>query len=385
MTQSVFNHVKITGIAAVVPEKEICLADEAQYYGNDLKKIERTRKMVGFWKRRVVENGVTASDLCVQAAKRLLNDMSVNKDEIDALVFVVQNPDYSSPATACVIHNQLDLPQSCPAFDVNQGCSGYVYGLWLASSLIEGGQCRKVLLLAGDTSSINADPRNRVTAPVFGDAGTATLIEFSAKENKSFFELGTNGKGYEAIIVPAGCAKIPLARNLPENKELCDDIQNGGNTTHLTDIYMDAAAVFNFTMTVVPPHIKSLMAFANTAPANIDCLVLHQANKQIIQMIGAATGFPADKVPCSTVEKFGNQTIASVPCVLCDVLREKLEKQPLKLLLSGFGVGLSWASCVLETKEIYCADIEDFKPDDSFTARESLIKKWIHKLQGESK
>lgn len=385
MTQSVFNHVKITGIAAVVPEKEICLADEAQYYGNDLKKIERTRKMVGFWKRRVVENGVTASDLCVQAAKRLLNDMSVNKDEIDALVFVVQNPDYKLPATACVIHQRLDLPQSCPAFDVNQGCSGYVYGLWLASSLIEGGQCRKVLLLAGDTSSINADPRNRVTAPVFGDAGTATLIEFTGKERKSFFELGANGKGYEAIIVPAGNARIPVRGRTADNEVLCRDIQNGKNVIHLTDIYMDAAAVFNFTMKVVPPHIKSLMNLSKTAPAGIDYLVLHQANRQIIRMIGAATGFPADKVPDSTVEKFGNQTIASIPCVLCDVLREKLEKQPLKLLLSGFGVGLSWASCFLETDKIYCPDVETFKPDASFMDRKSLIEKWFHKLQGENK
>lgn len=384
MTQSVFHHVKISGISAVVPEKEICLSDEAQYYDNDLKKIERTRKMVGFWKRRVVEDGVTASDLCVQAAKRLLADMAVDKNEIDALVFVVQNPDYSSPATACIIHQRLDLPQSCPAFDVNQGCSGYVYGLWLASSLIEGGQCRKVLLLAGDTSSINVDLRNRVTAPVFGDAGTATLMEFSEK-SVSFFELGANGKGYEAIIVPAGNAKIPVGHQVADNGTLCREIQNGKNVTHLTDIYMDAAAVFNFTMTVVPPHIKSLMSFAGTEPADIDYLVLHQANRQIIRMIGAATGFPADKVPDSTVEKFGNQTIASVPCVLCDVLREKMGKQTLKLLLSGFGVGLSWASCVLETDKIYCPSIETFRPDTSFTDRKTLIEKWIHKLQGESK
>ena len=313
-----------------------------------------------------------------------MTDMNVDKNEIDALVFVVQNPDYSSPATACIIHQRLDLPQGCPAFDVNQGCSGYVYGLWVASSLIEGGQCRKVLLLAGDTSSINVDPRNRVTAPVFGDAGTATLVEFVEKESNSFFELGTNGKGYEAIIVPAGDAKIPLERHAEDNEVLCKDLQNGTNITHLTDIYMDAAAVFNFTMTVVPPHIKSLMSFSNTKPTDIDYLVLHQANRQIIRMIGSATGFSADKVPDSTVEKFGNQTIASIPCVLCDVLREKLEKQPLKLLLSGFGVGLSWASCFLETDKIYCADIETFKPDDSFMNRKSLIEKWIHKLQGEN-
>lgn len=385
MTQSVFHHVRIAGVSAVVPEKEICLSDEVQYYDNDLKKIERTRKMVGFWKRRVVEDGVTASDLCVQAAKRLLTDMAVDKNEIDALVFVVQNPDYRLPATACVVHQRLDLPQSIPAFDVNQGCSGYVYGLWLASSLIEGGQCRKVLLLAGDAISADVDPRNRVTAPVFGDAGTATLLECTEKERKSFFELGANGNGYEAIIVPAGNSKIPVGHQGANNEVLCRDIQNGKNVTHLTDLYMDAAAVFNFTMTVVPPHIKSLMSFSKTEPAGIDYLVLHQANRQIIRMIGAATGFPADKVPDSTVEKFGNQTIASVPCVLCDVLREKLEKQPLKLLLSGFGVGLSWASCVLETDGIYCADIETFRPDAAFTDRKSLIEKWFHKLQGESK
>lgn len=379
MAQSQFKHVKIRGINTVVPTREVCLNDELQYYNNDAKKIERTRKMVGFFKRRITEDGITASDLCIQAAQNLFDEMSVDTNSIDALIFVVQNPDYSSPATACVIHKALGMPLSCPAFDVNQGCSGYVYGLWLASSLIENGQCKRVLLCAGDTSSINVDFRNRVTAPVFGDAGSATLLEYSEEEVPSYFELGTNGQGYDAIIVPAGCARIPFVAG-ENNEDLLAEIQHDQNITHLTDIYMDGAAVFNFTMTVVPSHIKSLMSYAHVESKDLDALVLHQANRQIIQMIGAAVGMPMEKVPSSTVEKYGNQTIASIPSVICDVLAEKASTSRLNVVLSGFGVGLSWGSCSVVLDHIQCSGIKDFHKNETILSRKEWIEKWINKL-----
>ncbi|NCB49136.1 MAG: ketoacyl-ACP synthase III [Alphaproteobacteria bacterium] len=380
MTQSLFKHVKITGISSVIPPQEICLEDELQYYDNNIKKIERTRKMVGLYKRHVADEDVTASDLSVAAAERLLTEMQVNKDEIDALIFVVQNPDYSSPATACVMHKRLKMPLSCPAFDVNQGCTGYTYGLWLAHSLIEGGQCRKVLLCAGDTSSKNVDLRNRVTAPIFGDAGTATLLEYTDKETPAYFELGTKGEGYKAVIVPAGGARIPFKKDEKENADLIKDLKKGTNTTSLKDIHMDASAVFNFTMTVVPAHLKSLMDFAKKTPEDIEALVLHQANRQIIQMIGKSLNFPLEKVPSSSVEKFGNQTIASIPCTICDTLKESVESKKQKLLLSGFGVGLSWGSCILTIEKIYCSDIYIFEKDKNFKTRSQLIKEWKEKL-----
>src|SRR5580698_3710748 len=204
MTQTVFHKVRIAGISTVVPAKEICLTDEVEFYDNDIKKVERIRKMAGLYKRRVADMDITASDLSTQAAERLIKEMNIDVSTVDALIFVVQNPDYFFPATACVIHDNLKLKSNCVAFDINQGCAGYTYGLWVASSLIEGGNCKKILLLAGDTASTKNDVGNRITAPVFGDAGSATLLEYSGDADKSYFELGADGSGYDAIIAPAG-------------------------------------------------------------------------------------------------------------------------------------------------------------------------------------
>ena len=173
MTLSKFGHVKISGISVVVPTKEINIYDEAQYYDNNVKKIDRMRKMVGFWKRRVVQDGITPSDLSIQAAEQLLKDMNIDKNSIDALVYVVQRPDNSQPATAYYIHKKLGLPSYCTATDIHQGCPGWVYGLWMTSALIESGACKRILMLAGDTPSANMDLSNRISAPVFGDGGTA--------------------------------------------------------------------------------------------------------------------------------------------------------------------------------------------------------------------
>lgn len=382
MTRSIFKHVRITGIGTVVPEKEICLTDEMEFYNNDIKKIERTRDIVGFFKRRVVEGNTTASDLSIQAAEILMKEMQLSSNEIDALIFVVQNPDYSSPATACIIHQRLGLGKHCPAFDINQGCSGYVHGLWLASSLIEAGNCKKILLCAGDTSSVHADQRNRVTAPIFGDAGTATVLEFSDEETVSCFELGADGNGCESLIVPAGCRKIPFAKNAEENTALESELVHGGNTMYLTDIYMDPMAIFNFTMTSVPPHIKSLMDFASVTPETTDYLVLHQANRQIIQMIAAKLKFPPEKAPCETVTKYGNQTIASIPSVICDVLKEKVSASKQRLIMSGFGVGLSWGSCAVTLDNICCPGISIYRKTEHDKSREELITYWTQKLGG---
>lgn len=384
MTQSVFKHVKISGISTIVPKKEICLEDEAEYYNNDMKKIARTRKIVGLYKRRVVEGNISASDLCTQAAEQLFEDMHIDVSTVDALIFVVQNPDYSCPASACIIHNNLKLSVTCPAFDINQGCAGYTYGLWVASSLIEGGGCKKVLLCAGDTFSIHNFAGNRITAPVFGDAGSATLLEYSEKENLSYYELGADGAGAENIIIPAGGVKIPFVYDAEKNQDLIRPMHKDGNVSHLCDLYMDGMAVFNFTMSVVPPHINSLMEFANIEVADVDYLVLHQANRQIIRMIGDTVGFPEEKVPSHTVECFGNQTIASIPSAICDVLKNEVSNGRKNLVLSGFGIGLAWASCSLNLDNIYCSGIVDFIQDGKSESREQLIEKWKNKLEGQN-
>ena len=172
-----FKRVKISGISTVVPPDEINIYDEAQYYDNNIKKIDRMRKMVGFWKRRVVEKGVTASDLAICAAENLIADLNIDKESIDALIFVVQKLDYAPPVNAYFIHNKLGLSEKCIATDINQGCAGWVFGLYMASQMIESRTHKKILLLNGDTPSVGIDKSDRNSAPIFGDGGVATLIE----------------------------------------------------------------------------------------------------------------------------------------------------------------------------------------------------------------
>ena len=160
MPQSKFEHVKVAGLLTVVPQNEICIYDEAQYYNNSVKKIDRMRKIVGFWKRRVADIGTTPSDLAIDAAKKLFEQSGIDKKTIDVLIFVVQKPDVINPATAFYIHRELDLPKSCMSFDINQGCPGWVYGMHVAHAMVESKACKRVLLLAGDTPAEYADPKD---------------------------------------------------------------------------------------------------------------------------------------------------------------------------------------------------------------------------------
>lgn len=389
MSNYCFNNVKIKGISSIVPPKEICIYDEAKYYDNNIKKIDRMRKMVGFYKRRVVEEGVTPSDLAINAAENLIADMKIDKSTIDALVFVVQKPDYNAPATAFYIHNKLGLPETCPAFDVNQGCTGWVYGLWIASQMIESKTCKRVLLVAGDTPAFGIPARDRISAPVFGDGGAATLLEYSENCEKSFYTIETQSDGYEAIMVPASGQRCFLNLSKKKDFDLFLDIIKHpiktklGYKTHIFNAYMDGIAVFNYTMTVVPPNIKRLMEFANVKYDDIECLCLHQANKQIIQTVGNAAGFPEEKVPYYAFENYGNNTMASIPVTINSVLKEKAEKEKIKILCSAFGNGLTCSSCVLTLDSIYVSGVRDYVKPKDFITRKKYINYWNRKLKGE--
>ena len=391
MATSTFKHVKIKGISTVIPEKEICIYDEAKYYDNDIKKIDRLRRMVGFHKRRVVENNVTASDLAIQATENLIRDMAIDKRSIDALIYVNQRPDFRQPATSFYIHHRLKLPEECQVIDVTHGCPGWVYGLWIGGQMVESQACKRVLLLVGDTPSANINLSDRISAPVFGDGAAATLLEYSEDTFLSYFNIETHSQDYEAIATP-----IPGARssfNLFKKEDIDLYIKllttpiktESGHDTTVFHGYMDGMAVFNFTLSVVPKNIKALMAYADVSIQDIECLCLHQANKQIIQTVGGACGFSDDKVPFFVFENFGNSTLASIPITITSTLNEKLIKGPTTILCSGFGNGLACASCILTLDNIYSPGTMEYKLPENHMTRDNYLKHWIQKLKGEKK
>lgn len=211
MAQSIFTKAKISGIVTCVPENNRFLEDEVDVlYGGDIKQVNRIKKSIGLNKRHIVEDeNTTTSDLCEFAANKLLNEMKIDKSSIGAIIFVSQTPDYFQPATATYLQGKFGLSQNCAAFDVNQGCTGYIYGLWLAHMIIETNSCEKVLVLAGDTLSRVVNPLDSNVAALFGDAGTATLLEKSNIEQKTYFTLHTNGTKFDTIIQPKGAFRKP--------------------------------------------------------------------------------------------------------------------------------------------------------------------------------
>lgn len=378
MTTSHFQHAKITGISAVVPDYKKSIDDEIEYFQQDRKKLERAKKMVGFGTRYVAPKGCTTVDLCQSAALLLLQGMNINVQDIDALVFMIQKPDFSHPGSSSLVHKFLGLPTTCAAFDVNQGCAGYVYGLWLSSSLIESKACKKILLLAGDNPSTTTGT-NRITEPVFGDAGTATLIEYTQEECSSYFSLGADGKGYDSLLVPSSGERLPVDRDI-----LDLSIDDGkGNLWKLNQCFMNGMDIFHFTLSIVPENIKEVLQLASLTQESIDFLVLHQANKQIVETVGMKSGFSSKQYSSETFSTYGNQSTASVPSCICHLLKDKVSQGKQKLLLSGFGIGLSWGSCIVDLNHIYCSGIV-LQKFDSIRSREEEIQHWINKILGKS-
>ena len=380
-----FNNVKITAISVVVPEKEINIYDEAQYYNNSVKKIDRMRKMVGFYKRRVADNTTTPADLAYDAALNLIKDNNIDKNTIDALVFIVQQPDVTNPSTAYFIHNKLGLSNNCIATDINQGCVGWLFGLFMVSQMIQSGAFKKVLLLNGDTPSVGIDPSNRNSAPIFGDAGSATLLEYSERETKSSYCIETVSCSFEALVDPFSGSRFRLTPS-DEDYKLLDKLRKEkismptGSIVPFMGGYMDGVAVFDFTMNYAPKTIKQILEYNNLTPDDVPYLCLHQANKQIIQTVGSASGFPLEKVPYAAFETYGNNTMCSIPTTLAMLPKET---DMSKMCCCAFGNGLISMASILDLSETKINEIKTFNKPSYVLSRDEYIDYWRNKIKGE--
>ena len=277
MTISNISGIKICGIASAVPEVARLLADEAEVFGKE--NVAKIGESTGVQKRHIASS-LCASDLCFAAAERLLEEAACKRDSIDALVFVSQTPDYILPATSCSLHHRLNLSKTCVAFDLNLGCSGYVYGLWVVSNLIASGSVKRALLLAGDTITRLTSPLDRSVALLFGDAGTATLLEKDKNEGATTFVLGTDGAGEDNLIVPAGGFRQPLTESNIKRTE-----RESGNVRSDADLFMNGAEIFSFTLNVVPSMVETLLVKSAWKMDDVDAFVMHQANRFILQYL----------------------------------------------------------------------------------------------------
>lgn len=342
------ENIAIKGIACAVPKRSQTSLEYSYFSEND-------RKMfisgTGVEARRIADETVCASDLCFDAAETLIHEMNIPREKIKILIFVSQSPDYFLPATAIILQNRLRLSKDCLAFDVGLGCSGYVYGLSVASSMLQPMDDGYALLLAGDKSTFSTHPKDKSTSPLFGDAGSATLLKKETTTHPMFFNLQSDGSGHEAIIIRGGGLRHPYhegSRNETTNKD-------GIVHTEL-NLEMDGMAVFNFALKEVKPNVNDLMDFAGFSNSDIDYFVMHQANLFMNETVRKKLKIDREKTPYS-LKDFGNTSSASIPLTMVTQLKEKLENSPQRLLLSGFGVGLSWGSVYFSTKNLIVPEL----------------------------
>lgn len=361
MASTKFKNVKITGLTTVVASNRKSINEEHDLYGGDLKQIERLKNTIGLEDRYVVDAETTSLDLCTQAFQKLIDGMDLNPKGIDGLIFVTQTPDYFLPSNSSVIHGKFSLSKNCACLDLSQGCSGYVYGLWMAHMMVSSGSCNKVVLLAGDSMSRAVNPRDKASLPLFGDSGTATLIERTENVNHSFFDLHTDGTGFESIIIPAGGFRKPST----EVTKI--EFEEDGNVRTDENLVMHGGNVFNFAMKEIPKAVDEILEFSSLTTQEIDYIVFHQANRFVIENIIKRLkkhDLTNVCIPSDTVSRYGNQGPSSIPSTVSDALSEDVSKSRKQLLLCGFGVGLSWASAVLELDRIYCPAVYFYQKED---------------------
>jgi len=361
MTPTTIAGVRLKGIASAVPKYVRVIEEDAKTFPDS--DVSRIIENTGVRKRHVVIGNMCTSDLCYTAAERLFAESGVERNTIDALLFVSQTPDYILPATSCSLHGRLALDRHCASFDVNLGCSGYVYGLWLASNLIACGSAKRVLLLAGDTITRIAAPKDRSVALLFGDAGTATIMERDDNALPMSFVLGTDGNGQQNLVVLAGGFRFPRS----EKTGLLSE-RESGNIRSDENLYMNGPEIFTFTLKEVPPMVKSLVTDYDA----IDAIVMHQANKFILDYIAKRLKIPKEKL-ILTLENYGNTSSASIPLALTVALSDKLTVSSLNLLLAGFGVGYSWGAVTLTCGPIVMPELVIVPEDAAMQSRQQEV------------
>jgi len=350
MAKSVFNGVRIAGVAGAVPGQRVDnLTDHLFLPEADRKKIVALTGVNGY--RRAPE-GVCTSDLCHTAATALFDGLGRQPDQIDAVVFATMTPDYRIPSTACVLQDRLALPQSVVAYDVNMGCSGFIVGLYNACALIKGAGLRRVLVLAGDTQTKLCHDEDKTVVFIMGDAGTATIVESDPDAGDIVMEVRTDGSRFESLYVPAGGFRRPSTAETREVRERAD-----GGLRSDDDLVMNGMEIFKFAVSDVVKTISGFMEEEQLSAENVKSLFLHQANKFMNDKIGKKLGFSPDQVPY-TIQSFGNTGSASIPMTIASHFSSGDDAEAGgRAVMCGFGVGLSWGVATADLTGVYSPPI----------------------------
>jgi 3-oxoacyl-[acyl-carrier-protein] synthase-3 len=308
-------------------------------------KIDDLTRLTGVKKRYVAADNETAADLAFHAAIRLFDEHKIDPKSIDHIIFCAQGADYITPSTACILQDRLGIPQQAGSLDINQGCTGYIYGLSVANGLIATGSAKNILLFTSVNISELIHPEDKSNRAIFGDAAAATLVstnDDSAGSGMGDFVFGTDGKGFDAIIIKNGGARYPDLKFPAE-----DYFDDAGNIRNDRNFFMNGAKVFTFSVEMVPLMINQLFEKSGLSDDDIDMYVFHQANQIILESIFRKMKIPKEKT-LFHLEDCGNTVSSTIPIALYHAIKDGKVKRGDKLVLAGFGVGFSWAACVVD-------------------------------------
>lgn len=337
MSQLSINNVRIAGMSACVPsrvEENLTLP-----IFKDETEAQKVIASTGIERRHIVDPGTTASDLSVKAVEQLLQDLGWAATDIDCMAYVCTSRDFVAPQTACILQDRLGLRQDCCVFDLPFGCSGWVYGMSIIGSMMSHGSFRKGLLIAAETNSLNRSQEDRTVRPLFGDAATATALEFDPINSKPMnFVYGVDGSGYNAVWAKYGGMRYPVTADATIMKEIEPGVCRRG-----TDMVVNGMDVFAFAIKRPPKSLRELIDIFSINLDSIDLLLLHQANKFIDEKIRKSLKVPVEKVPYC-IHEYGNVTSASIPLTLVSQCQKQLSTKENHCIACGFGVGLAWAS-----------------------------------------
>ena len=343
------KNVAVRGVTGTVPNHAVKTADFDIFTQEEADIFDNT---VGIKNRYIGADDLCTSDLCLNAAERLLAALGWEKESIDVLVFGSVTGDYKTPPTAGILQHRLGLPNSTFVLDIPMGCCGSMYAINVAGNLLSAGSVKRALLLVGDTALRMGSLKDKSRVPLFGDSGTAMALEYDPTAEDIIIEFNTLGSGYQALITPHGGFRHPITA-----ESFVEEDFGNGIVRAPKDTLINGMDVFSFAISRPPISIKKMMDKYGLNVENVDYFLIHQANKLIVDRIVKKLKLPLEKTPYD-LQEFGNLGGASIPMLMTYNLHEELQSRPLTLLCSSFGLGLTWGTMVLRTGKMVVAEVE---------------------------
>ncbi|HAF30214.1 MAG TPA: 3-oxoacyl-ACP synthase [Bacteroidales bacterium] len=344
-----FNGIGIHSMSVVVPKEKVETKSQNHLFEDEY--LSKFIETTGVAERRIARKEVCSSDLCFEAANKLFDEVDISRDEIDVLIFISQTPDYKVPGSSIILQDRLGLKKTTIAFDVNLTCSGFIYGLYLAYSLVNNSGTNNVLLLVGETLSKITSSEDKSTGLLLGDAGCATLVNKNMKYGDSFFSLNTDGSSYKSVIIPAGGF-----RNISSLATLKPKMREDGSLRSDEQLYMDGMDVFSFAVSLIPKDVKRILNYAGMEVSEIDKVVFHQSNKYMMDVIAKKSKVELSKMLYS-IQKYGNTSGVSIPTAIIE--QKELIQNNDTFLLNAIGAGFSWGTAILKLVDCTILNIHE--------------------------